>query len=208
MRTIGLTGGIGSGKSTVAAMLAKLGAIVIDADRIGHEVYAPGKPAWSAVVDAFGRDVVAGDGSIDRKRLAARVFSDPAALARLNALLHPRMADEIRRRIDELRARGGREPVVLEAAVLLEAGWDALVDETWVVVAPTALRVERVSAERGADPAEVERRIRSQMSDEERQRRADLVIRNGGSRADLEAGVAAAWRARFAGDAPARPARP
>ena len=119
---VGLTGGIGSGKSTIAAILAELGARVIDADRIGHEVYRPGGPGFAAVVDAFGPGVVASDGKIDRRALGAIVFADPAARGRLNAIVHPLIAAELAQRIERIRRDGFAGPIVIEAAVLLEAG--------------------------------------------------------------------------------------
>ncbi|MGH7857011.1 MAG: dephospho-CoA kinase, partial [Candidatus Binatia bacterium] len=194
--TIGLTGGIGSGKSSVTQVLRELGAHVIDADRIGHEVYRPGSAGWSAVAEAFGPEIVAADGTIDRTKLGRRVFSDPAALKRLNALVHPLIADEVRRQIDELRSRGLGAPVVVEAAVLLEARWDELVDEVWVVVATPELAVDRVVRDRGLRAEEVERRILSQLTDEERLAAADCIIRNTGSLGELRSEVERTWAAR------------
>ena len=133
---VGLTGGIGSGKSTVAAILAELGARVIDADRIGHDVYRPGTPGFDRVVEAFGRGVVAADGTIDRRALGAIVFADPAARARLNAIVHPLIAGDLAGTIARARADGFAGPIVIEAAILLEAGWRSLVDRVWVVTAP------------------------------------------------------------------------
>src|SRR5262249_44814424 len=120
---IGLTGGIGSGKSTVAAMLADLGADVIDTDKVGHDVYRPGTPGFVQVVEAFGRDVVAADGTIDRRALAARVFGDPAALARLNAIVHPLIGFAVRDWLTRAQAERRKTPIVVEAPVLMEAGW-------------------------------------------------------------------------------------
>jgi dephospho-CoA kinase len=196
--TIGLTGGIGSGKTAVSRMLAARGAHVIDADRLGHEIYLPGKPAWSDLVGEFGDEIVAADGTIDRKRLGARVFSDRAALDRLNAILHPRMADEIRERIARRRADGERSPIVVEAAVLIEAGWDGLVDEVWLVTAPPGQAVARVVGDRGLPADEVERRISSQISDEARARRAQVRIDNSGTLGDLEREVDRLWAERLA----------
>lgn len=195
--TIGLTGGIGSGKSTVAGFLAEMGARVIDADLVGHEVYAPRRPAWARIVAEFGHDVVAPDGTIDRKKLGQRVFSDSAALRRLNAIVHPAMAEEIRERISHLRSADAGAPVVLEAAVLIEAGWKRLVDEVWVVVTSREQAIDRVVASRGLERAEVERRIENQLSDEERSRSADCVIRNTGSPAELRAEVEQLWKTRI-----------
>jgi dephospho-CoA kinase len=191
---IGLTGGIGSGKSTVAAMLAELGARVIDADRIGHEVYRPGSDGFARVVAAFGPGVVAADGTIDRRALGAIVFSDAAARERLNALVHPLIAGEIGRRIVAARREGFRGPIVLEAAILLEAGWQSLVDRVWVVATRREHAIARVVAARGLTAPEVERRLDAQIPDAERRRRADLVIENDGSLAELRAQVEGAWR--------------
>ncbi len=193
MLTIGVTGGIGSGKSTVAGMLGELGATVINADRVGHEVYRPGTPGWQRIVDAFGREVVAPDGTIDRKRLGAIVFADPAALKRLNAIVHPLIFDEIARRIAALRSSNSVRAVVVEAAVLIEANWLSLVQEVWLVVAGKPAVIERIRAERALSSAEIQRRIDAQLSDDERRRFAHVVIDNAGSLETLRAAVQAAW---------------
>lgn len=199
MRIVGLTGGIGSGKSTVAHRLGELGAAIVDADKLGHGAYLPGGPAYDDVVAAFGREVVAPDGSIDRKALGARVFADPAALARLNAIVHPRIAEGIRVEIARLRGGDPRKPIVVEAAVLLEAGWQTLVDEVWVVVAPPAIAIPRLVASRGLTPEDATKRIAAQLSNEERTRAADRVIVNEGSLDALVAAVDAAFAERLAG---------
>jgi dephospho-CoA kinase len=192
---IGLTGGIGAGKSTVAGMLAELGAVVIDADKIGHEIYRPGTDGFHRVVEAFGADMVAADGTIDRRKLGARVFGDPAALARLNGLVHPLIGDEIRRRIQSALAEGEttRRPIVIEAAIMMEAGW-RFFDRIWVVVVAREVAIARVTASRGLSRAEVEQRIDAQLSNEERRRIADVVIENDGTPAELRAKVEGAWR--------------
>jgi dephospho-CoA kinase len=190
---IGLTGGIGSGKSTVAAMLAELGASVIDADKVGHDVYLPGSEGFRLVREAFGDGVVAADGTIDRKVLGARVFADRAMLARLNALVHPLIGAEIRRRIDAARAAAPARSIVVEAAIMLEAGW-RFFDRVWIVLVSPEVAIARVMAARGLSRAEVEARLAAQMSNEERRRHADLVIENDGSLAALRAQVEAAWR--------------
>jgi dephospho-CoA kinase len=193
---IGLTGGIGSGKSTVAAMLAELGAFVIDADKVGHDVYLPGTEGFRRVVDAFGEEMVAADGTVDRRRLGARVFADPDALARLNVLVHPLIGEEIRRRIAAALAQASTtpRPIVIEAAIMLEAGW-RFFDRIWVVVVSRDVAIARVMASRGLARAEVEQRIDAQMSNAERRRVADLVIENDGTVAELRAQVEAAWHA-------------
>ena len=198
MRVIGLTGGIGSGKSTVAKRLADLGALSIDADKVGHEVYLPGTPGFAAVVDAFGKDVVAADGTIDRRALGAKVFAEPTALARLNAIVHPRIADAIRERLASLRASGEKRPVVLEAAVLIEAGWQPLVDEVWVVVVPPATAIERLAQGRGLSREDATKRIAAQLTNEVRSVGAHLVIANDGSLEDLRGEVDRAFHERLA----------
>ncbi len=190
---IGLTGGIGSGKSTVARILGELGAQVIDADKIGHEVYRPGAEAYAPVVEAFGKGIVAPDGTIDRRALGGIVFADRAALARLNGLVHPAIAREIQRRIVAAR-EAGSAPVVVEAAIMVEAGW-RFFDRVWAVIVPRETAIARVVAERGLTPEEVERRMAAQASDDERRRIADVVIENGGTRDELRARVEAAWHA-------------
>ena len=193
MKTIGLTGGIGSGKSAVSAMLGELGAWVIDADKVGHDIYRPDMEAWRQVVAAFGAEILAADRSIDRKKLGGIVFGNDEALARLNAIVHPLMFDEIGRRIAAKRAAGFRRPIVVEAAVLIEANWLPLTDVVWVVETPRAAVVARVAAQRGLPARDIEARIASQLSDAERRRHADLVIRNGGSLEALRRQVETAW---------------
>jgi dephospho-CoA kinase len=193
MRTIGLTGGIGSGKSTVARLLEDLGAHVIHADLVGHEVYQPQTEGWNKIVEAFGRDAVGPDGTIDRKRLGDIVFADPVALKCLNAIVHPLIFDEVKRRIAARRQAGFNEAVVFEAAVLIEASWTCLVGEIWVVVASRDAIVERLWSERSLDAEQIDARIAAQLSDDERRCHADVVIDNHGSLAELEANVRAAW---------------
>lgn len=194
MRVIGLTGGIGSGKTTVARMLAELGAEVVNADLVGHEVYRPGTPGFDRVTAAFGRDIVAADGSIDRRKLGAIVFASPAALAELNRIVHPLIAAAVRAHIDDRRRQGSTTPIVVEAAVLIEANWVPLVDEVWVVAAPAAAVVERVSAERGLAAEQIQARIDAQLDDRSRRERAAVVIENSGSVEQLRARVEEAWR--------------
>ena len=193
-RVIGLTGGIGSGKSTVSAMLADLGARVVDADKIGHFVYRPGSEGFRAVVDAFGAGIVAADGTIDRARLGAIVFADADARARLNAIVHPLIGAELAARISAARDDGYDGPVVVEAAILIEAGWRAIVDQLWVVSVRRETAIERVVASRGVSRADVERRLDAQLSDAERRHQADVVIENDGGVDALRAQVEAAWR--------------
>jgi dephospho-CoA kinase len=191
---IGLTGGIGSGKSLVGQMLAELGAHVIDTDKVGHRVYLPGSDGWRRLVDTFGRDIVAADGTIDRKRLAALVFADPARRRALNAIVHPLIFQEIAREIAERRAAGFTGHVVLEAPVLVEAKGTGTVDRIWVVAAPRDSIQGRLLGSRDMTTAEIEARMGAQLSDGERRKHADLVIENDGDVATLRARVDQAWR--------------
>ncbi|HXG20397.1 MAG TPA: dephospho-CoA kinase [Methylomirabilota bacterium] len=193
MKTIGLTGGIGAGKSTVSQILTELGAFVIDADKVGHEIYSPGKEAWTQVVAAFGTDILAPDQTIDRKKLGAIVFGSDDARKTLNSIVHPLMFHDIRRRIDEKRAEGFTKPIVVEAAILIEANWLPLVDEVWVVVADKHAVINRLAAQRGLAAKDTEARIASQLSDAERVKHAQVVIVNDGSREELMKKVQAVW---------------
>lgn len=194
MLTIGLTGGIGSGKSTVAKFLAELGAPVLDADQVGHAIYQPGGPAYQEMIDAFGREILAPDGAIDRKKLGPIVFGDPAALKRLNAIVHPKMFARMREMVAAMRADGERKPIVIEAAILIEANWQALFDEIWLVAAAKERVIERVERDRGMKPEQTEARIRAQLSDDERRRHASIIVVNDGTLEQLRARVAELWR--------------
>jgi len=198
MLAIGLTGGIGTGKSEVSRVLRELGATVIDADRVGHEAYRPHSPIWREVVAAFGEGILQSTGEIDRKRLGAIVFSNPDARARLNAIMHPRMAESIRQDIKELQKRG-IEVVVVEAALLIEAGWDSLVDEIWVTYSPEEVVVERLRSRNNLSEKEIKSRIRSQLPLEERARRAHVLVNNSGSIDKLREEVESLWSNRVKG---------
>ena len=195
MLVIGLTGGIGTGKSEVAGLLQSLGAEVIDADQVGHEAYTPNSESWRAVVNAFGEEILRPDGQIDRGRLGAIVFSDPDQLEKLNGIMHPRMARMVGDKIEVLRDKGA-PAVVVEAAVLFEAGWDSLVDEVWTTDSPVELVIERLQARNGMGEEEVMRRINSQMDRSERIGRSDLVVDNSGDVTSLEETVKALWDTR------------
>lgn len=196
MRVIGLTGGIGAGKSLVATMLEEAGARIIDADKVGHEVYEPGSAGFRAVVEAFGETIVGEDGRIDRPRLGALVFGKPEELERLTAIVHPEIRRIVDERIAAARATPGLPAAVLEAAILLDSGWDAVTDEVWVVRADNAQIRHRLAESRGLSAEEVDARAARQMSDEERSARADVLIENHGSLEDLRAQVNRLWRER------------
>jgi len=192
MYVIGLTGGMGSGKTTVGRWLEEKGAALLQADLIAHEVYAAGTPGWQQVVDAFGPDVVAPDGSIDRSRLGAIVFRDREALLRLNAITHPATRDLLSQRLAQLAA-GGTEIAVLEAALLLEAEWESLVDEVWVLAVPDAIAVGRITEKTGMSQEDARLRILTQLTNEDRRERADVLIDSGGSLAETKREVDRAW---------------
>jgi dephospho-CoA kinase len=190
---IGLTGGIGTGKSTVTQMLAKLGAAVIDADKVGHQIYLPDLPAWHEIVDTFGAEVLNTDRTINRQALGKIVFADPEGLRRLNRIVHPKMFDRMVELIADVRAQGRMKAVVVEAAVLIEANWTPLVDQVWVVVASEAVVVERLAKQRHLSPEQVRTRIAAQLPDDERLKHAQVVIRNDGSLEDVRDAVQRAW---------------
>jgi dephospho-CoA kinase len=191
---IGLTGGIGSGKSVVGRILAELGAKVIDTDKVGHRVYAPGSEGFTGIVDTFGRAVVAADGTIDRKKLGAVVFADAERRAALNAIVHPLIFGEIMREIADCRRGGFTGPIVLEAPILVEAKGAGLVDQIWVVAAPPEAVQARLTSDRGMSRGEIDARVAAQLDDAERRRHADVILENDGDLVSLRQVVEAAWR--------------
>ncbi len=193
MLVIGLTGGIGSGKSTVSHILVRLGTQMVDGDKVGHQLYEPGGPAYDDVVAAFGPGVVGPGGQIDRGKLGGIVFADPEALKKLNAIMHPKIKAVIADILQEWR-RDGVEVAVVEAAVLFEANWADLVDEIWVTLSDEAVVVDRLRKAKGLSPEQVRARLHSQMPPEEKARRAHVVIRNDGNLEGLEKEVEALWR--------------
>ena len=195
MFVIGLTGGIGTGKTHVSALLEGLGAAIVNADLLGHEVYAPQSEGWRAVVDAFGERIVADNGEIDRRALGGIVFSDAAELQRLNAIMHPRIYALAERRLNAL-ADGGTDIAVLEAALLIEANWTPLVNDVWVTVSPEADIIARLGERNNMDAATARSRINSQMPQSERVGYADAVIENNGTLEDLSAAVQDLWKSR------------
>ena len=187
---VGLTGGIAAGKSTVSERLAALGAHVIDADRVGHRILMSDGEAYAAVVAAFGARILDETGEIVRARVGRLVFGDPERLAELNRLTHPPMAERMQREIEQVRAARPPPPlIVLDAAVLFEAGWEELCDEVWTVSTPPERALERLVARNRFTPEAARARIEAQLGNEEREARADRVIRNDGSLETLDAAV-------------------
>jgi dephospho-CoA kinase len=192
MIVIGLTGGIGTGKSEAARILQGLGAVIINADQVGHEAYTPHSETWQEVVKAFGEVILQPNGEINRRKLGGIVFSDPEQLARLNRIMHPRMAKMVAERIKELAERGV-SVVVVEAAILFEAGWDSLADEVWSTDSPEELVIQRLQARNGMSEEEARKRFGAQMTAEERRQRSDVVLDNSGEVADLERTIQSLW---------------
>jgi len=195
MKVIGLTGGIGSGKSTVSQLLAKLGAVIIDADKVGHEAFKPDTESWHEVVAAFGRQILTPTGEIDREKLGAIVFDNPESLAQLNRIMHSRMYDIIKVQLEKYRQQGV-PVVVLEAALLLEADWTPQVDEVWVTVAPESTVLKRLMERTGLSEQQSLARIHSQLPAEERLKHADVVIDTDCSLDELKAKVKELWEGR------------
>ncbi len=189
---IGLTGGIGSGKSTISKYLEELGAVLIDADQVGHEILLKGTPAWHEIIAVFGQGVMAETGEIDRKKLGQIVFDKPEARERLNRIMWARIWDIIKDRIERYR-REMVEVVVVEAFGLVEAGWDKLVDQVWVTNASEKTVIERLKKQRGLQEEEIIARIRSQLSIEERALHADTIIENDGSPEAVKEKVKEFW---------------
>lgn len=180
-KVICLTGGIASGKSTAARFLGELGAHVIDADRLGHRTYDPGSSTHAKVVAAFGPEVLDAEGRIDRKALGAKVFGKPDALKQLTDIVWPAIRLLAEEEIARAKLQDGDRIVVLEAAVLFEAGWDDLGDEVWVNVIDRDNAIARAAARDNVPREAIERRIDSQLSNAERIARADVVIDNNGT---------------------------
>jgi dephospho-CoA kinase len=188
---IGLTGGIGSGKSEVSRLLAEHGAVVIDADVLGREVVEPGTPGLAEVVEAFGAGVLADDGSLDRAALGARVFGDDASRRRLEAIIHPR----VRARAAEIEAAADPDAIVVhDIPLLVETGQGEAFDGVIVVDVPVEVQIERLVSEREMSANEAQGRISAQASRQQRAGAADWIVDNTGSLADLRSAVARVWK--------------
>ena len=192
MRIIGLTGGIASGKSLVSQRLAELGAVVIDADKLGHESYRKGTDTYRAVVEAFGDEVVGAEREIDRSALGGKVFGEPEARHRLQEIVWPAIKRLAAERIAGLRAQAV-EVAVLEAAVLIEAGWIDLADEVWIVETSPDLARSRLLERNGLSPEQAEARLRAQLTNEKRRPYGQIVIENNGTLEVLLTAVDAAY---------------
>ena len=194
MLVIGVTGGLGTGKSTVTRMLRTLGARTIDADALAHAAMARGTPGWRAVRRAFGPGVVTPRGDIDRRALSAIVFGDRGKLKRLNGIIHPIVIRWIRQELTRLRRQHPRGIVAVEVPLLVEAGLERLVDRVVVVVATRAQQVARARRAAGWPRAEVLRRLRAQLPLATKRRAADAVISNTGTQTQTRRHVRALWK--------------
>ena len=178
MIVAGLTGGIGSGKSTVSALLESAGAIIIDADKIAHDVVKSGRPAWQDIVDTFGRTILDPDGEIDRARLADIVFNNESAKLELNRIVHPHVSNEISNRLEHIETEFPDAIVILDIPLLFEAGLEKGLAEIIVVYAPEATQLQRLKTRDHLTDKEALARIKSQMPIEEKKNRATIVIDN------------------------------
>jgi len=193
MRVLGLTGGIASGKSTAAERLKELGAIVLDADRYGHRAYDKDSEGFHAVVNEFGHDIVGEDGEIDRRILGGKVFGAPDQLKRLTDIVWPVIRQFATAEINELREREPQTVIVLEAAVLIEAEWQDLADEVWVVHVEPASAKKRLMDRNNLDADAAQARIDSQITNEERLEHADVDIANGSTLKRFLAAIDGEW---------------
>jgi len=184
MKIIGLTGGIGSGKSTVSEIMADMGAVIIDADKVGHDLLK-NTEVQREIISAFGKEVLTSDGNIDRKMLSRIVFDNPNLLAKLNRIMHPRMYNIVKNELKKYRNKNIKI-VVLEAPLLIDAGWNSLVDEVWVINTPVNTVINRLRERTGMTGNEATIRIASQLSPDERLKAASVVIDNNGSLDELK----------------------
>jgi len=186
MLIVGLTGGVASGKSVVSRVLREEGAYLIDADQIARELVEPGTPTWKELVRAFGNEILQEDRSIHRKKLAARVFSDPEQRSILERMIHPRIKEEMSHRLKAISQKDPEAIVVIDAPLLIETGNHREMDKVIVVTSTEEQQIERLREREGMDPEETKRIIASQISTEEKIKAADFVIRNEGSLEDVE----------------------
>jgi dephospho-CoA kinase len=193
MLLVGLTGGIGAGKSTVAAMLEARGAVVFDADRFARDAIDPGTPGYLQVVEAFGPGILTEEGDVDRQALGAMVFDDPEARRRLEAIVHPEVARRLAEALDPYRQTD--RIVVYSVPLLVEAGLATAFDVVVVVEAAEDVRVARLVSDRAMTEAAARARIRAQASEDERKGAADLTVENDGTLEELEGNVARLWKA-------------
>ena len=198
MQRVGLTGGIGAGKSTAAEILRNLGAYVVDADRLGHETYSTDGTARRQVLERFGNGILGDDGEIDRARLGRVVFGDKNDRQALEGIVWPEIRKLMSTRLSEAEAAGAGVAVV-EAAVLLEAGWEDLFDQVWTVETPREMAKARLMARQSISTSEADARLKAQLASEDRAKRSSVVIENSGTIEELKSAVTAAYENLIAG---------
>lgn len=186
MKIIGVTGGIGAGKSTVSAMLKEMGAEIIDADYLSRKATQPGEPAWKEIIDHFGQEILLPDKTLDRKKLAGIVFNSEEKRRKLERIIHTRVIHEMKERIKELKEEGYDGIVVLDVPIPVREGFLDIVDAVWVVVCPDEERIRRVMVRSKVDREDAVNRIRSQLSQEDYIKLADVVIENDGDLVTLQ----------------------
>jgi len=191
---IGLTGGIASGKSTVADQLRDLGAVIVEGDLLGHRVYEPGTSGFEKVVNAFGHDIVAPDGTIDRRILGGKVFGAPEEMERLNGVMWPAIRELAEQEFKAIAKRDPDAVIIFEAAVMLEAGWQDMVSEVWVVTTKQETAIERLKSRNGLNREQALARIDSQMSNRQRQEFADVKFDNSDTEEKLQSRVEYHWK--------------
>jgi dephospho-CoA kinase len=196
MISIGLTGGMGSGKTEASRILSDLGAEVIYADEVGHRAYLRNTETWQELVANFGEDILQADGEIDRRKLGAIVFSSREQLDKLNSIVHPRMYRMLQEMLKGF-SENGAKVVVLEAAILIEADWLSLVDEVWAIEVPESVAVERIKIRSGLEEDDIRKRLRSQLTNEDRSKKADQIIDNSGDVDELRRKIDDIWVTRI-----------
>ena len=184
---------MGSGKSTVCRILNRLGAVVIDADKLGHQAYRPHSSTWQEIIDDFGRAIVEANNEIDRQKLGQLVFSCPASLARLNRIVHPQIRKTAQEKISSCR-RQKVETVAFEASLLIEAGWKDLVDTIWLVITSEEKVIQRLANYRGNTEATILARLKTQMPVQKKMEYADELIYNDGNLSQLKARIEELWQ--------------
>ena len=198
MIVIGLTGGIGTGKSTVSETLGQLGAVLINADLVGHEAYLPHKNVWQDMVDAFGAENILGENDeVDRRKLGPIVFGSPEAMAKLNSIVHPWMRKRMEEMIEEERAKGTKV-VVLEAAILIESNWNLLADQIWVTTASEDNVVKRLMARNSFSEEQIRARMAAQTTDEVRLGVANVVVDTNSTIDEVRAHIRQLWEQHLA----------
>ena len=191
---IGLTGGIASGKSTIADYLRDLGAIVVEGDQLGHRVYEPGSSGFEKVVNEFGHDIVAEDGTIDRRVLGGKVFGAPEQMERLNGVMWPAIRELAEQEFIAISEQDSEAVVIFEAAVMIEAGWQDLVDEVWIITTNKEIAIDRLEKRNGYSREQALARIDSQMSNSERREYGDVKFNNSEDEDKLRSRVEYHWK--------------